>query len=97
MKLPALLLALLLAAAACAPAARQVNRRALDDAKITTEIKTVFLNDPLDDVARIDVATAGGVVTLSGRVKSKDEEARAIALARQVSGVVDVKSALKIE
>ena len=34
-------------------------------------------------------------MTLSGRVKSKDEEAKAIALARTVKGVTDVKSRCK--
>jgi osmotically-inducible protein OsmY len=36
-------------------------------------------------------------VTLSGRVTSKAEEEKAIALARTVKGVVDVKSTLQIE
>jgi hyperosmotically inducible periplasmic protein len=97
MKLTAVLFALLLATAGCAHAAHSQNSRAIDDAKITTEIKTVFLNDPLDEVWRIDVETVRGVVTLSGRVKSKDEESRAIALARKIRGVVEVKSTLRIE
>ena len=91
------LLALLGVAAGCAKAPNPGLRRAVDDAKITTEVKTVFLNQPLDRVARIDVETSAGVVTLSGRVASKDEEATAIALARTVKGVVDVKSTLQIE
>ena len=45
---------------------------------------------------RIDVDTFKGLVTLSGRVKSKDEETKAIALARQIKGVTDVKSTLQI-
>lgn len=69
---------------------------ALDDATITTRVKTVLVNDPAIKVARIDVETFKGVVTLSGRVDSKDEEARAIALARTVKGVTDVKSTLQI-
>jgi osmotically-inducible protein OsmY len=36
-------------------------------------------------------------VTLSGRVKSKEEEAKAIEIARTISGVTDVKSSLQIE
>jgi hyperosmotically inducible periplasmic protein len=68
-----------------------------DDATITTRVKTSFINDPVVGGLRIDVDTFKGVVTLSGRVKSKEEEQRAIELARQVRGVTEVKSALQIE
>ncbi len=95
-RLVAILLALVISAG-CAKAADPGLGRAFDDAQITTEVKTVFLNQPLDSVARIEVETVSGVVTLSGRVTSKDEEAKAIALARTVKGVVDVKSTLQIE
>jgi hyperosmotically inducible protein len=69
---------------------------ALDDATITTRVKTMLVNDLAIKVARIDVETLKGVVTLSGHVDSKDEEARAIAAARTVKGVTDVKSTLQI-
>jgi hyperosmotically inducible periplasmic protein len=69
----------------------------IDDATITTRVKTVLLNDPVVGGLRIDVDTFKGVVTLSGLVKTKDEEAKAIELARQVGGVADVKSTLKIQ
>jgi hyperosmotically inducible periplasmic protein len=95
-RLVAILLALVISAGCAKPVDPGLGR-AFDDAQITTEVKTVFLNQPLDSVARIEVETASGVVTLSGRVASKDEEAKAIALARTVKGVVDVKSTLQIE
>ena len=69
----------------------------IDDATITTRVKTALLNDPVVGGLRIDVDTFKGVVTLSGRVKTKEEEAKAIALARQIGGVKDVKSTLQIE
>jgi osmotically-inducible protein OsmY len=69
----------------------------IDDATITTRVKTAFINDPLVGALRIDVDTFKGVVTLSGRVKSKDEEAKAMAIAKSIKGVVDVKSTLQIE
>lgn len=69
----------------------------IDDATITTRVKTAFINDPTVGALRIDVDTFKGLVTLSGRVKSKDEEVKAIALARKISGVTDVKSTLVIE
>ena len=85
-------------AAACGAAARGSSvSGAIDDATITTRVKTVFINDPVISIARIDVETFKGVVTLSGRVRSKDEEAKAIALARTIKGVTDVKSTLQVQ
>jgi osmotically-inducible protein OsmY len=69
----------------------------IDDATITTRVKTAFVNDPVVGSLRIDVDTFKGLVTLSGRVKSKDEEDKAIALARKTKGVTDVKSTVVIE
>lgn len=69
----------------------------IDDATITTRVKTALLNDPVVGGLRIDVDTFKGVVTLSGRVKSQNEQDTAIALARRIDGVRDVKSTLQIE
>ncbi len=69
----------------------------IDDATITTRVKTSLLNDPDVGGLRIDVDTFKGVVTLSGRVKNRDEETRAVALARKIGGVADVKSTLQIQ
>ena len=69
----------------------------IDDATITTRVKTSLLNDADVGGLRIDVDTFKGVVTLSGRVRSKEEEAKAVALARKVGGVTEVKSALQVE
>ena len=69
----------------------------IDDATITTRVKTALLNDPDVGGLRIDVDTFKGVVTLSGRVKTQKEEQTAIALARRVGGVTDVKSTLQVE
>jgi osmotically-inducible protein OsmY len=68
----------------------------MDDATITTRVKTVLLNDPQVAATKIDVSTAGGIVTLSGTVKSKADETRALELARQVTGVREVKSTLVV-
>jgi hyperosmotically inducible protein len=69
----------------------------IDDATITTRVKTSFVNDPVVGAQRIDVETFKGVVTLSGRVKTKQDEQKAIELARKIRGVTDVKSTLQIE
>ena len=69
---------------------------AMDDTTITARVKTVLLNDPQVAATKIEVSTAGGIVTLSGSVKSKADEARAIQVTRTVTGVRDVKSTLQI-
>ena len=70
---------------------------AIDDTTITTRVKTAMLNDPAVGGLRIDVDTFKGAVTLSGRVKSQSEHDQAIAIARGVNGVTDVKDALQVE
>jgi hyperosmotically inducible protein len=67
-----------------------------DDATITARVKTTLLNDTQVAATKIDVTTTNGVVTMSGSVKSKADEARAIQLALQTTGVKDVKSVLQI-
>ena len=68
----------------------------IDDATITTRVKTALINAPNVAALAIDVDTFKGVVTLSGRVKTPDEAERALNAARQVSGVKDVKSTLQV-
>ena len=70
--------------------------QAIDDTTITTRVKTAMLNDPNVGGLRIDVDTFQGVVTLSGRVESQAEKEQAIALARNVSGVTEVKDAMQV-
>ena len=69
----------------------------VDDSTITTRVKTSLLNDPDVGVLRIDVDTFKGVVTLSGAVKTPVERDKAMALARKITGVTDVKSTLQIQ
>ena len=68
----------------------------MDDATITARVKTALLNDTQVNATKIDVTTANGVVTMSGTVKSKQDEERAVQLARQVNGVKDVKANLTV-
>jgi osmotically-inducible protein OsmY len=68
----------------------------VDDATITTRVKTSMLNDATVSGTAIDVDTYKGVVTLSGRVKSQAERDQAVALARKVDGVTEVKDALQV-
>ena len=68
----------------------------IDDASITAQVKTALLNDTQVNATKIDVTTSNGVVTMSGTVRSKPEQERAIQLARQVNGVRDVKANLTV-
>ena len=89
----------LLAALVAAPLAGGCGKtigETIDDTTITTRVKTAMLNDPNVGGTAIDVDTYKGVVTLSGRVKNQAEHDQAIALARQVNGVTEVKDALQI-
>ena len=68
----------------------------IDDATITTRVKTALINAPDVAALSIDVDTFKGVVTLSGRVKSQDEATRALSVAQGIEGVREVKSALQV-
>jgi len=97
--IPRLLLFLLLASCtfpACGASVRSMNTAGvMDDATITARVKTALLNDQQISATKIDVTTSNGVVTMSGTVRSRAEEARAIEVARQTAGVKDVKSTLQ--
>jgi hyperosmotically inducible protein len=69
----------------------------IDDATITARVKTALLNDPQVGGLKIDVDTTLGVVSMSGLVKSRAEEQRALQLARGIPGVKDVRSTLQVE
>ncbi|HEV8347747.1 MAG TPA: BON domain-containing protein [Vicinamibacterales bacterium] len=74
---------------------RTMNAGAMDDATITARVKTALLNDQQISATKIDVTTTNGVVTISGTVRNRADEQRAIELARQTPGVKDVKSTLQ--
>ena len=99
-KLLILLCLVSVAAPACGGASvRSMSSNAsgdMDDATITARIKTVLLNDPQVGATKIDVATSAGIVTVSGTVRSQAEAARAVELAKQFTGVREVKSALQV-
>jgi len=91
------MLALVLVAPLLLAACGKTVGETIDDATITTRVKTAYINDPVVGALRIDVDTFKGVVTLSGRVKTKEEEQKAIQLARSIKGVTDVKSTLQVD
>jgi osmotically-inducible protein OsmY len=79
-----------------AAAAAQKIEETASEAATTTKIKAKMA---LDDSVRsrsIDVSTNGSTVTLSGKVGSKAEHDRALALARDTSGVTRVIDHLEV-
>lgn len=60
-------------------------------------IKAKMALDDAIEAARIDVDTAGGVVTLTGSVRSQAERERALRLARETDGVTSVVDRLTVQ
>jgi hypothetical protein len=65
-------------------------QRLANDAGITARIKSKMALDEIVEAADIDVDTANGVVTVSGKVASAAERDRALQLARETRGVKSV-------
>jgi osmotically-inducible protein OsmY len=69
----------------------------VDDSTITATVKSKLATDKVGTLTRIDVDTTNRVVSLNGIVQSPDDKARAEQLAKEVSGVRDVKNNLQIQ
>lgn len=69
----------------------------LDDSVITTKVKAAILDEPTLKSAEINVETFKGVVQLSGFISSQASAARAIEIARGVTGVKSVKDDMRIK
>ena len=67
-----------------------------DDLTISTQVKIALIDDARLGEYRISAATSHGVVTLQGNVPSEADVDHAIAVARKVRGVKNVKSELKV-
>jgi sporulation protein YlmC with PRC-barrel domain len=91
-----LVISLILLVAGCAGVTGKTAGQTVDDARINAEINSKFVRDPLLSAIRIDVDSFQGNVTLSGSVPSREAEQRAIALARETSGVKSTVSNLAI-
>jgi hypothetical protein len=73
-----------------------IDPLAIADAQTAARVKTALINDPDLGVRILEVRVVRGVVELSGRVLTQAEADRAVALSRAVSGVVDVRSTLRV-
>ena len=94
----AMIVILGLAVAGCAtqPGTKSTGE-VVDDAVITTKVKSALLADPDVSGLAINVDTYKGQVTLTGNVKSGAQIKRAEDIARSMKGVTSVKSNLQVK
>ena len=94
-----ILLGLVLAfLSACAPSGtHRGTGQYLDDAAITTRIKTALATDPEVKATEVQVETYKGTVQLSGFVESPESAARAAQLANAVPGVKEVRNSMVVK
>ena len=71
--------------------------KSASDAEITGRVKTAISNEPGLKATKVSISTNEKVVHLSGTVKSRDEGAMLIAVARKVEGVKAVKTDLVVK
>lgn len=87
----------LVTASGCAVTRGQETMGAyVDDAAITTAVKSRFVEDKQVDAMSIKVETLNGTVMLSGFAKSAAERMTAESLARKVNGVKAVRNELAV-
>ena len=68
----------------------------VDDATITTQIKSRFIENKQVDAASIKVETLNGTVMLSGFAKNATEKSTAERIARDVNGVKSVRNEIAV-
>lgn len=68
----------------------------VDDATITTQVKSGFVESKVVDAGAISVETMTGTVMLSGFAKNQLEKNTAENIARNVSGVRSVKNEITV-
>ncbi|MEX5745763.1 BON domain-containing protein [Massilia sp. X63] len=82
---------------ACAPSGtHRGTGQYIDDAAITTRIKTAFATDPQVKATEVQVETFKGTVQLSGFVDSAESAARAAQIAREIPGVKEVRNSMVV-
>jgi hypothetical protein len=87
---------LVIAAVFASGCSAALDPAAIGDAQTAARVKTALVNDPTVGELAIEVRVAHGVTTLSGRVRSQEQAARAVDLARSVQGVTRVESLLQV-
>jgi len=82
---------------ACAPSGTtRGTGEYIDDAAISSRIKTAFATSPDVKATEVQVETYKGTVQLSGFVDSSESALRAAQIARQTPGVKEVRNSMVI-
>jgi hyperosmotically inducible protein len=84
-------------AACAATSTNESTGEYIDDAAITTKVKTALLQDPEVSGLDINVETFKGTVQLSGFANTKRERQRAETLASSVVGVQSVQNGIQLK
>lgn len=92
-----LALALLTAGGCASTQKKEGTGEYVDDAVITTRVKTAILQEPTLSSAEINVETFKGVVQLSGFVTSRAAINKAIEVTRSITGVSSVKNDMRLK
>lgn len=87
-----------LSAVGCAPTAtKEGTGEYIDDAVITTKVKSSIFNEPTLKTTEINVETFKGTVQLSGFVAQPGDITKAGEIARGVKGVKSVKNDIRVK
>ncbi len=93
----ALLVSLTLVASCASTRTQKSTGEVVDDAVVTTRVKSALIADPVTKARDIDVITFKGRVQLNGFVDSTQQRNEAKVVATKVNGVVDVDNNLKLK
>ena len=77
--------------------AARVAEEAISDGSLTAKIKAKMALDDTVKALDLNIDTTDRVVTVSGKVRTKAEHERALALARETNGVTKVVDKMTIE
>ena len=83
--------------AGCEAMTGRTAGRNVDDATITSSVKTRLAADKVSSLTRVDVDTNNGTVSLNGVVETSEQKARAQELASQAGGVNKVINNLQVQ
>ena len=93
-----IVLLVLVAMTGCAETGRRESTgQYVDDAAITTKVKTGIFNEPSLRELKVSVKTTRGVVELNGFVDSPDAMNKAVAIAQRTPGVQSVQNHLVVK
>ncbi|MBW1679452.1 MAG: BON domain-containing protein [Deltaproteobacteria bacterium] len=92
-----LLLVVFLIFSSCRTPAGRSAGQVIDDATITTKVKSKLLGDDFLKGLAISTKTFQGKVTLTGAVDTVEQKERSGSIARSVYGVVGVNNLLEIK